>query len=658
MVVVIPTETRSDVIISSYYPVSVGNISPCIVYNNSSNFPPLWSTNLNVPKTQAYTNITDVWPASIYCNENQTTFIADSYGNLIISWDEGASRVYVQSPYSIGYKNLTGATSYAYLGQITSIAAVNLTKTTKTTAYALVNMLTINGAVFNATFSYTYSTKSTSWSGWAEIAKLPGTNWTSVTTNLNGAKYGYNQNFTFVNYNGTVYNRDITNWSSFELVNSYTGCFDVFSAADNATTYYNFTKAPSKESEEFQISSSPYAQVNITNVTILLYNGRNQNFYFNISIGTLPYHGDILSNQTFETTKKYSGGWYLDCPIPKTKLVGGTYYYLNFFRLKSKEQWMYMQKPAPYLNMSAIMDYFTTSSGTYEGGGYTFVYYLFAYYKNPKIISAVEFYKPEFSGYSSSWSALAPDGTAGVNMTLYAISWNGTVWQLFTNGWHSYSHLFLNGSRAITLIQGTNWQNSYLFIANLFNKTNTYESSMIEYNNLTFSPQSSIFSYGTLESLSYDPNAPYLKALETNGTVAYGIINSWKYVNNLINFYYEYPTFLAINSTYSQNFKANASYNHGQLWYMYNFTLYFNDSAKNLLLEFAYQNGSLPNLAQKPAILSNKRGILINVTMKPNMAFNSKFYFIVYFQAASNSVIIGYIFNIRIINHFPFIPIK
>jgi hypothetical protein len=656
LVVVIPSGSRSNVSISYNYPVSVGNISPSIVYNNSSNFPPLWSTNLNVPKTQAYTNITDIWPATIYCNENQTTFFADSYGDLIISWAEGASRVYVQSPYAIGYTTLTGSTSYAYLGQITSLAAVNLTKTTKTTAYALVNMLTINGAVFNATFSYTYSTKSTSWSGWAEIAKFPGTNWTSITTNLNGAKYGYNQNFTYVNYNGTTYNRDITNWSKFQLVNSNVGCFDVFSAADNATAYY-YDSSIVKASEEFMVSSSNSVYVNITNIILFLYLATKTNKIY-VSIGTSLWGANILSNQTeyFNISANSKGGYYENISIPKTMLRGGIYYYLNVYSATST-YWVFMDTP-PRLNISAVMDYYYTRA-LYKGNGITFVYYLFDYYKNPKIISTVEFYKPKFSGYSSSWSALAPDGSYGRNMTLYGISWNGTVWQLFSNGWHSYSHLFLNGSRAITLIQGTNWQNSYLFIANLFNRTSTYVSSMIKYNNLTFSPRSSIFSYGTLESLSYDPSVPYIKALETNGTVAYGTTNSWSYVNNLFNFYYKYPTFLAINSTYSQNFTAYASYKSGQLWYMYNFTLYFNDSARILLLEFAYQNGSSPNLAQNPALLNNLKGILINVTMKPNMAFNSKFYFIIYFHPqTTNSIIFGYIFNILIINHFQFIPIR
>ena len=116
MVVVIPSGSRSDVSISYNYPVSVGNISPSIVYNNSSNFPPLWSTNLNVPKTQAYTNITSIWSSDIYCDDNGNVFWTDTYGNVFVAWVNQNYEIYsLGTPYSY----------FAYSGPITSIAAVN-----------------------------------------------------------------------------------------------------------------------------------------------------------------------------------------------------------------------------------------------------------------------------------------------------------------------------------------------------------------------------------------------------------------------------------------------------------------------------------------------------------------------------------------------------
>jgi len=85
MVVVIPSDSKSNVVISYNYPAFVGNISPCITYDNSYNFQLRWSTNLNVPKTQAYTNITSVWSSGIYCDDNGNVFWTDTYGNVFSS---------------------------------------------------------------------------------------------------------------------------------------------------------------------------------------------------------------------------------------------------------------------------------------------------------------------------------------------------------------------------------------------------------------------------------------------------------------------------------------------------------------------------------------------------------------------------------------------
>ncbi|MEM0164117.1 MAG: hypothetical protein QXV94_06350, partial [Thermoplasmata archaeon] len=111
--------------------------------------------------------------------------------------------------------------------------------------------------------------------------------------------------------------------------------------------------------------------------------------------------------------------------------------------------------------------------------------------------------------------------------------------------------------------------------------------------------------------------------------------------------------------TYSMKFYAYALYlSSKNITSMYNFSLFFTGSDSKLDLEYSYQNGNSINNAQT-ALLESSNGILINVTMMPNMAYNSTFYFysVFYPQNNPNSVILEYVLNIRIINHFSYITI-
>ncbi|MGC8693979.1 MAG: hypothetical protein ACP5RY_07045, partial [Thermoplasmata archaeon] len=205
MVVVIPSGSRSDVIISNNYPVSVENISPSIVYNNSSNFPPLWSTNLNIPKTQAYTNITSIWSSDIYCDDNGNVFWTDTYGNVFVNWTSNGEMVSLGTPYSY----------FAYAGPITSIAAVNYTTFSGTTISYVV-LLTYYGYVFG------HKLNKGKWFNATKQWSLPLTNypspWTSVTSNVKGFKNGYDEGFFFTDLSGDVYFYDITKKSNSEWV--------------------------------------------------------------------------------------------------------------------------------------------------------------------------------------------------------------------------------------------------------------------------------------------------------------------------------------------------------------------------------------------------------------------------------------------------------
>jgi len=91
---------------------------------------------------------------------------------------------------------------------------------------------------------------------------------------------------------------------------------------------------------------------------------------------------------------------------------------------------------------------------------------------------------------------------------------------------------------------------------------------------------------------------------------------------------------------------------------MLNFTLYFTGSDSKLNLEF-YYDGSTGHYGnpQTLALLTSSSGVLINVTLMPNMAYNSTFYFYAVFYPANNqnSVILEYILTINVVNHFSYI---
>ncbi|MGC9193414.1 MAG: hypothetical protein ACP5FQ_05865, partial [Thermoplasmata archaeon] len=267
---------------------------------------------------------------------------------------------------------------------------------------------------------------------------------------------------------------------------------------------------------------------------------------------------------------------------------------------------------------------------------------------NYDIISTVAYYNESYQNY--------------YNNSLYGISYNGNVWVLNQSGWLLYNntnYIGLNDLVGITMDSS-----GYLYLLQLNNKTTLYQSSTTAGSTTgTFSPYGSVvFSQGTNEAITYDQYNDIFWAIQTNGTIA-GSLNptkGWGYSNNLL-YTYNYPTILAINSTYPINFNAYAYYlTSPDYTNMYNFTLYFTGSNGILDLEYAYQNGTAMNKAQIPALLDSSNGILINVTMMPNVSYNSHFYFYVIFypQNNLNSVVLEYVLNIRIINHFSYIPIS
>ncbi len=618
---------NSNAVLSYSYPTKISSISPKIVYNNSTNFPPFWWTNLNSYKDQAYVNITDVWASSIYTQENDTTVFADSYGDIIISWNGGVSRSYIQSPYIIGYTNLTGKTSYAYLGPIVSVAAINISYPKR----AFIDMLTQNGAIFELNETYRPFT-------WVEVAKLPGTNWTSVTTNLRGDYYNYQEYFFYTNYNGTVYARDIYNNSNAFIRNSNPSSRVYYADCNWWTGTYSDSESL-KGAEEFTVWPNS-AVVNYIGLGLDV----RATGDISISIGTSLWHDDILSNQTYYLGTKGANLWIFQ--IPPITLYRNQYYYLNVWPVSGNIYWLYAAGSAiDNGSYNYLQDYWYQGKNLHHDNTHPYLFAVF-YQGEPNIISTVGYY----NGY------------------LYGLSWKGYVYILTTTGWESYSYInnTNGGFKGITLQQGSSQSNSYLYVMKIYNNTPLNVSSNIGNIHMTFNATNSIISnYGTNEAITYDLSTTQFKFIQTNGTVGYSNSTtqgtysiSWSYANQLINWHYLYPTILQINSTYPVNFYAYAYLLKAiNYTYLYNFSLYFNGSDGKLGLQLAYQYGSSLNNYAYPVLLNNLKNVSINVTMKANMAFNVKFYLYTVLYTSQNGVVLYYVLDIRIINHFSFIPL-
>jgi hypothetical protein len=241
---------------------------------------------------------------------------------------------------------------------------------------------------------------------------------------------------------------------------------------------------------------------------------------------------------------------------------------------------------------------------------------------------------------------------------LYSVSFNGNVYHLaIKNQWEPYANTGLNGIVGITMYLKGNNVNILLIASS--NKTQIYQSSTPSDSvSGIFTPSGSIpFTQGSNQAITFNSKNNSVIVIQTNGTLAFSKnmnLNGWKYVNNKLNIY-SYSSVLGINSTYNINFDSYASLVYSNDYTnMYNFTLYFIDSNGFADLEYTYQSGVIPKNPEMPAILRESNGILINLTLMPNSSLDSQFNFMVIFYPAKepSSVIIEYIMDITIINHF------
>ncbi len=267
------------------------------------------------------------------------------------------------------------------------------------------------------------------------------------------------------------------------------------------------------------------------------------------------------------------------------------------------------------------------------------------------------------NGYTTSSNLNIISTAASYKGYLYGISFNGNVYGAGTSSWITYT-TGINDLKSIAISYTANGGD--LFLLQLNSGTTLYVSQNAAGSRQgpgTFSSYGTIvFSSGTNEALTIDRSHGRFWAIQTNGTIAGSSnpTNGWGYTNNQLS-QYDYLRMLLLNSTYSSNFMAYAYYvtpKNNSYLNMWNFTLYFTGSDNKLNLEYYYQLASWKNPAN-PALLTSSQGLIINVTLMPNTAYNSyfNFYVIIYPQNNPNSVIFVYILNIRIINHFSYIPL-
>ncbi|MEM0152445.1 MAG: hypothetical protein QW129_05525, partial [Thermoplasmata archaeon] len=188
--------SSSKVTLTYSYPSQISGKIPCIKYDNSTNFIPYWSTNINSYGDRAYMNLSSVWSQDIYVDDYGNVFWVDNWGNVFF-WSIYGNVYSISTPYYHGF---------SFAGRIVSISVINDTYVDYVallTEYGFVFVYNMNsGTWFNATKVWNLNLQSV----WSQYHSP----WTSVTSNLLGDDNGYHELFIFTNLNGEVYAFDTT----------------------------------------------------------------------------------------------------------------------------------------------------------------------------------------------------------------------------------------------------------------------------------------------------------------------------------------------------------------------------------------------------------------------------------------------------------------
>ncbi len=394
---------------------------------------------------------------------------------------------------------------------------------------------------------------------------------------------------------------------------------------------------------------------------IVKWDNSNYYYYLGTPYDYFPYAGQITSIAAINYTLFFSSNIIQEVPFVVLLTYDGYVFGYNlhdgyWFNATSFWNLPLTQYPGPWTSVTSNVEGYVNN---YDEGFFFTNFYGDTYFFDTTYYYSLGLQGTNLSGwYIKSNSEKNIIATAAYyNYSLYGISYKGIVYvALSNNSWGIYDNTNIHDLIGITI-----GRNNHIYLLELKNGTSLDRSSNVVGSiNGGFSPYGNkIFSKGTSGAITFDQSTNRFWIIQTNGTIANSIKGEkWTYLDNLL-FIEEYPTILAINSTYSLSFNAySILYSYKNLTNILNFTLYFNGSNDNLQMEYNYQYGLGKNYSI-PVILDSSAGILINVTLRPNMAYNSKLYFYVYFypQNEPNGLILVYDLNITIINHFNYIPI-
>jgi|GEM_PF-2422373 len=188
MVVVIPSDTKSNVVISYNYPISVSQAQNCIKYEINN----LALSVINASKStlgtygdSATIYVNSTWWTGIASDNEGNTFYVNSYGDLFENYSQTTTLRYLGTPYS----------KYRWDGPIVGVAVSN---NTISQGGALVQELSEWGAVFELNVT-NGNTISQGWYAWS----LPYSEYSAINE-VRSINY-YLEIFMYFATNGTIY---------------------------------------------------------------------------------------------------------------------------------------------------------------------------------------------------------------------------------------------------------------------------------------------------------------------------------------------------------------------------------------------------------------------------------------------------------------------
>ncbi len=637
LIVVIPTGSRSDVVISNNYPLSVNNASPCLKYqrNNSiGDFVNLSKSTFGTYGDNATIYVNSTWWSSIASDNSGNTFYVDTYGNL--------------------YENFSKQTSYRYLGS--PYKSTNW-------IYSMVNSSSIVYTNFNNQGAEEFIVGSKNVLVNYIVLYLKGASGSSIDFSIGTTLWGSDvlSNIT-VNYNGNNwYNISIPTITLYGDKYYYLNVYQV-----NKNINWGSTNNPSASSKNYL--QDYYYSGN------KLKNDNSNPYVFTVGYyGKIPYEGPIVgiavSNNTIseggalvqELTEwgvvfelnvtngnTISQGWF-EFILPNSGYPSTTYSAIN--EIKSVN---YYQEIFMYFATNGTVYYYLPDNGPENNN-----FYPLTYNKSPlPFVSACVY------GYLSGNTIYVMPFGLLYNGSIYAYYESSGVWN-----WYYFGST-ANGARAINIAPSdstqyvsSNYVDSlyYLMVVLLNNNTYVYESNALNYNSFsgTFSAISIPNSQGTNEAV-FNPWGNGWYILQTNGTIAHSSSwvnpSKWEFFR-LPRYYYNYTDILNITDLCSKTFTVFANlmgYSGIYNMYYYNMTFY-NNSNKNRI-QFIF-NGNFYYL-EKIINLSSSNKIFIKINFYENKAYNATFNFLVYtYPQGNNNIIIAYQLKIIMIDHFSYILI-